>query len=442
MSSSEGNNGFFPAENLIEESVSSEVGELERWHSMKVLRTEEPGWFTPWFKFIKPEQTIHENEFFWRTGQPLDPDNWTDDADLDRYLGLDQPSEPVLEDENEEVDFPLTLTLDLSEDESEYDSFEIKDDESVISSEFDYSLIAPLPGREVSDWTKMPPPLPELPSSEVDVQPKEMIRQQSDWTKMPALLPPLNEVSTLAVPSMEPQVSDWSVMPPLMDQLPSDPSQYHHVPKLMPMASQISWETSDPQNVATPAWLQDNANSNFRRQFISRPNNLEYAPSNGASQREMEILSDSQQPVIAAPVLYNGYGNGYQLPTGVMGAPFFQPQPALVQYLPPVTTAVGNNMVVARQPELPNQFSLHYTGGEYNIIFCHVPCGMFISPSKTMTEVLVHVVFPVIYVHFSGSICTGYAHSYTTMDASVAQSYYQTSQMYAGRQTSNIKQVS
>merc|ERR550534_1393166 len=150
MSSSEGNNGFFSAENLMEESVS-EVGELERWHSMKVLRTKEPGWFTPWFKFIKPEQTIHENEFFWRTGQPLDPDNWTDDADLDHYLGLDQPSEPVVEDEDDaEAGFPLTLSLDLSDDESEYDSHEIKDDVSVMSSEFDYSLIAPLPGREVS----------------------------------------------------------------------------------------------------------------------------------------------------------------------------------------------------------------------------------------------------------------------------------------------------
>jgi len=66
---------------------------------------------------------------------------------------------------------------------------------------------------------------------------------------------------------------------------------------------------------------------------------------------------------------------------------------------------------------------------------------MFISPSKTMTEVLVHLVFPVIYVHFTGSLCTGYAHSYTTMATSAAQSYYQTSYM-AGRQASNMKQVS
>jgi len=66
---------------------------------------------------------------------------------------------------------------------------------------------------------------------------------------------------------------------------------------------------------------------------------------------------------------------------------------------------------------------------------------MFISPSKTMTEVLVHVVFPIIYVHFTGSLYTGYAHSYMTMDASAAQSYYQTSYM-ASRQASNMKQVS
>jgi len=50
---------------------------------------------------------------------------------------------------------------------------------------------------------------------------------------------------------------------------------------------------------------------------------------------------------------------------------------------------------------------------------------MFITPSKTTTEVLLHLVFPVIYVHFTGRIDTGYAHSYMTMDASLLQqSYY------------------
>jgi len=340
MYSSEGNDGILSAENPMEESVSSEVGELERWHSMKILRTEEPGWFAPWFKLVKPDQTIHEDEFFWRTGQPLNPDNWTDEDQLDRYLGLNEPRQPALDDEDneQEAGFPLTLSLDLSDDES-YDSVEIiRDDESVISSESDYSLAAPPLDREVSDWTKMPPPLPKLPSA-VKVQPQDLAREISDWTKMPKLLPPL-EMSSLEPPRMQSQVSDWSVMPPLMAPLPSDPSQYHHVPNVVPMAPQISWETSDLRNVATPMWLQDNTKPNFHQDFMVRPIGLEYAASKGASQREMEILSDVPQPVMAAPVL-NGYGNGYPLqPTGVMGAPNFHPQPALVHF--PFITLAGS----------------------------------------------------------------------------------------------------
>jgi len=449
MYSSEGKNGIVSAENLMEESVSHEVGELERWHSMKILRTEEPGWFAPWFKIVDPNKTIHEDEYFWRTGQPLNPDNWTDDSQLDHYLGLDEPRESVLDedDDEKEAGFPLTLSLDLSDDESDYDAVEIiRDDDSDISSDFDYSLVAPRMGEEVSDWTKMPPKLPKLPSV-VEVQPEKLTRQISDWTtlEMPSLLPPLDEMSrqtSLEPPRMQTQVSDWSVMPPLMAPLPSDPSQYHHVPNVMPMAPQISWETSQPQNVATPMWLQDTTNPNFHQEIMAPSIGLECTASNGAGLREMEILSDVTQPVMAAPVLYNGHGNGYSLQqhAGVMALPSFHPQPAIVQYLP-VTTAVGNNMVVARQPELPSQFSFHYTGGEYNIIFCHVPCGIFISPSKTMTEVLVHVVFPVIYVHFTGSIYTGYAHSYTSMDASIAQNFYQTSPTFAGHKTSNLVQV-
>jgi len=442
MSSSEANNGLFSAENLMEDTASREDVELESWPSMKILRAEEPGWFTPWFKFTDPNKTIHEHEYFWRTGQPLDPDNWTDDASLDRYLGLNKPdNEAVLdeEDDENETGFPLTLSLDLSDEESDYDVVEIiRDDESVSSIEFDNSLVAPPLDRGVSDWTKMPALLPKLESAEL--APKELTREPSDWSKMPSVLPPLKEQTILETPEMQKQLSNWEVMPPLMGPLPSDPSQYHHVPNVMPMAPQISWEPSDPQTVATPTWLQENTSSNFHQGFMAPSVGLDYVASNGASQREMEILSP--QPIMTAPVLYNGYGYAPVQQTGVMAAPFVPSQPALVQYLPPVTTAVGNNnMVVARQPELPAQFSFHYTGGEFNIIFCHVPCGMFISPSKTMTEVLVHVVFPIIYVHFTGSLYTGYAHSYMTMDASAAQSYYQTSYM-ASRQASNIKQVS
>jgi len=344
MYSSEGTDGIFSADNPIEESESREVGELESWHSMKILRTEEPGWFAPWFNLVGPDQTIHEDEYFWRTGQPLNPDNWANEDQLDHYLGLDKPKEPVVEDEDEEESgFPLTLSLDLSDDESDYDSAEIvRDDESVISSEVGYTLAAPQFDRAVSDWTKMPPPLPKLPSAVVEVQPKELTREKSDWTKleMPKLLPPLNKMSSLEPPSMQPQVSDWSVMPPLMAPLPSDPSQYHHVPNVVPMAPQISWETSDPRNVATPMWLQDNTNPNFHQDFMARPSGLEFA-SIGASQREMEILSDAPQPIMTAPVLHNGYENGYSLqPTGVMAAPTFHPQPALVHF--PFITLAGS----------------------------------------------------------------------------------------------------
>lgn len=324
--------------------MSREDGELERWPSMKILRTNKPGWFAPWFELVKPDQTIHEDEYFWRTGQPLSPDNWTDDDQLDRYLGLNQPHEPAfIEDDENEADFPLTLSLDLSDDESEYDSTEvIRDDESVISSEFDYSLVASGPlDREFSDWSKMPPLLPKLPSAEAQLQPVELSREMSDWTQMPKVLPPLNEMSTLKPSSMQPQVSDWSLMPPLMAPLPSDPSQYHHVPNLVPMAPQISWETSDPQNVATPMWLKDNTNPNIHQNFMARPQGLEYAASKGVSQREMEILSDVPQPVMPAPVFYNGYGHGMPLqPTGVMGAPSFHSQPALVHF--PFITLAGS----------------------------------------------------------------------------------------------------
>jgi len=340
MSSSEANNGLFSAENLMEDTASREDVELESWPSMKILRAEEPGWFTPWFKFTDPNKTIHEHEYFWRTGQPLDPDNWTDDASLDRYLGLNKPdNEAVLdeEDDENETGFPLTLSLDLSDEESDYDVVEIiRDDESVSSIEFDNSLVAPPLDRGVSDWTKMPALLPKLESAEL--APKELTREPSDWSKMPSVLPPLKEQTILETPEMQKQLSNWEVMPPLMGPLPSDPSQYHHVPNVMPMAPQISWEPSDPQTVATPTWLQENTSSNFHQGFTAPSVGLDYVASNGASQREMEILSP--QPIMTAPVLYNGYGYAPVQQTGVMAAPFVPSQPALVHF--PFITLVGN----------------------------------------------------------------------------------------------------
>jgi len=227
--------------------------------------------------------------------------------------------------------------LDLSDEESDdYDVVEIiRDDESVSSFEVDYSLVAPPLDRGVSDWTKMPAILPKLKAAELE--PKELIREPSDWSKMPSVLPPLNEQTILETPEMQKQMSNWEVMPPLLAPLPSDPSQYHHVPNVVPMAPQISWETSDLQNVATPTWLQENTSSNFQQGFMAPSVGLDYVASNSASQREMEI---SPQPIMTAPVLYNGYGYGPVQQTGVMAAPLIPSQPALVHF--PFITLVGS----------------------------------------------------------------------------------------------------
>lgn len=52
-----------------------------------------------------------------------------------------------------------------------------------------------------------------------------------------------------------------------------------------------------------------------------------------------------------------------------------------------------------------------------------------------------HVVFPVLYVHLSGKTYTGFAHSYTTMDASYAQSYFATGTTFESRQAFDVMQV-
>lgn len=344
MSSSEVNNGIFSAEDQMEDTASLEDVELERWPSMKILRVdaaEEPGWFAPWFKFTDPNKPIREHEYVWRTGQPLDPDNWTDDEMLDRYLGLNQSDNEVDPEDAEDSGFPLTLSLDLSDEESDYDVVEIiRDDESVGSAESVDSLHLVAPGldREFSDWNEMPALLPKLEPATVELEPKKLVREQSDWSEMPRVLPPLNEQTILETPQMEKQLSNWEEMPPLMAHLPSEPTHYQHIPSVLPMAPKISWEPSVPQNVAIPTWLQENTNMNFHQGFLAPSVGMDYIASNGAIQREMEI--PSPQPILTAPVLYNGYGYGPVQQTGVMAAPFFPSQPALVHF--PFITLVGN----------------------------------------------------------------------------------------------------
>lgn len=158
---------------------------------------------------------------------------------------------------------------------------------------------------------------------------------------MPALLPPLNEATTLEAPKMQPQVSDWSTMPPLMPPLMntnySDPSQFHPVLNVVPtIVPQGSWETSMPQNVPTPQWLQVNANPTFPQDVMARPNRLEFLDSNDVNTREMEFLSNAPQQ----PVMYGGYENYMlQQPTGVMITPALQPN-ALVHF--PFTTLAAS----------------------------------------------------------------------------------------------------
>jgi len=344
MYSSESTNGIFSAENQMEDTESLEDLELEEWPSMKVLKAEEPaGWFAPWFKFTDPNKPIRDHEYFWRTGQPLDADNWTDDESLDRYLGYNQSDNEAVveEDDYEESGFPLKLSLDLSDEESEYDAVEIiRDDVSVSSVESvdSVELIVPRLDREVSDWSLMPAVLPKLEPT-VELEPKELVREPSDWSQMPKVLPPLPEQTILETPKMEKQLSNWDVMPALMNHLPSDPSQFHHVPSVLPMAPQMSWEPSgSPPNVETPTWLKQNTNLNFHQGYMAPSVGMDYVAANGAVPREMEI--PSQQPIMTAPVLFQGYGYPPVQQTGVMAAPFITSQPALVHF--PFITLVGS----------------------------------------------------------------------------------------------------
>lgn len=50
--------------------------------------------------------------------------------------------------------------------------------------------------------------------------------------------------------------------------------------------------------------------------------------------------------------------------------------------------------------------------------------------------------FPVIYVHVTGKIShTGFAHSCTTVDASLVQDYFPTNTTFVGRQAYDVMQV-
>jgi len=76
------------------------------------------------------------------------------------------------------------------------------------------------------------------------------------------------------------------------------------------------------------------------------------------------------------------------------------------------------------------------------LIIYNTPQSVFITPSKTATEVFVHLVFPALYLHISGTVFPGYAHSYMTMDASNAESYFSTmGTTFVGRQAHGVTHV-
>jgi len=448
-----------------------QAGELERHPSMKVLvkkegdKSEEPSYFARWFETVPPNKQIREDEYFWHTGQSLDPDFWTSEEKLDNYLGMNEPMRPMWESDSKSAEFPLTLSLNFDDDDSESISSvneldvtrgELERQSSASSWSLDTISVeeeimdVPSFRKEASDWSQMPPLLPKL---ELNVAPQPLTREKSDWTKMPALLPPLKQ--DLEKPSFEKTTSDWSVMPnllpPLMQSTISDPSEWvpmpdNMVPKAVP---QVSWEAGLNEVQSPPMWSTSFPNTgsdgdpSIPRQYgLVNTREMEYLSSGDAN-----IGLENNLPVVAIP-----QQNAYFAPVGQMYNPMVQPmqmQPqtnALVQYQPPLETtnsAVGS-MVVARQPAnptIPPQFSFYFTG-EYNIVLYHVPYGTFITPSKTATEVLVHVMFPVIYIHVTGKIShTGFAHSCTTVDASLVQDYFPTNTTFVGRQAYDVMQV-
>jgi len=464
-------------ETLEGRDVDFEAEKLERFPSMKILvkkegdKDEETSYFARWFETVPPNAPIREDEYHWPTGRALEPDFWTSDAKLDAYLGLNAPHEPRWESDSEDEEGPLTLSLNFTDDETDSVSSvadldisrgDVERKSSVSSDEWSLDTISldddmmevPSFSKMTSDWSQMPDLLPKISFNKV-ASPKPIARENSDWTQMPALLPPLHrQQSNLEAPSFEPTTSDWSVMPnllpPLMTTYASDPSGWVPMPdNMVPTAvPQASWDTDFQAPQPRLKWMHENHDYSF----TGSDEDPTFAHQSGSEYtREMEFLSSgangsANAPAFALQQSYApvGYHNGMDplVNPSMMG--MMQPETnALVQYQNPVTTtALGNNMVVARQPAtIPPQFSFYYTGGVFHIILYHVPCGIFITPSKTATEVLLHVVFPVLYVHISGRAYTGFAHSYLTLDASYAESYYPTSTTFESRQAFDVTHV-
>jgi hypothetical protein len=242
---------------------------------MKILpkleadKVERPSYFARWFEMVPPNKVIREDEYFWHTGQSLEPDYFTTDEKLDNYLATVDYSDSeshfdgrTSDDENVDT-FAwsgLSLKLDLSDDE---ESDEVVIDEPVSSrrssSSFTYldledsgDLVALEMAEQTSDWSQMPPLFPKL--TEVS-----MNREVSDWSKMPEVLPPLKD-SLLQAPEFEKQISDWSVMPQLLPPLMTGhTSDWVQMPQnivpanLMP---QVSWEAHPPQTMMPKkSWL-------------------------------------------------------------------------------------------------------------------------------------------------------------------------------------------
>ena len=188
---------MFVEQKTIEES-ELQAGELERQPSMKILvrkegdNSEKSSYFARWFETVPPNKQIREDEYYWHTGQSLDPDFWTSEEKLDKYLGMNEPMTPMSESDSESGKFPLSLSLNFDDDDSESVSSvndlditrgELERQSSASSWSLDTISVdeeimeVPSFNPESSDWTRMPPVLPDLG---LNVAPQPLTREKSD----------------------------------------------------------------------------------------------------------------------------------------------------------------------------------------------------------------------------------------------------------------------
>jgi len=342
-----------------------QAGELERHPSMKVLvkkegdKSEEPSYFARWFETVPPNKQIREDEYFWHTGQSLDPDFWTSEDKLDNYLGMNEPMRPMWESDSESAEFPLKLSLNFDDDDSESISSvnelditraELERQSSASSWSLDTISVdeeimdVPSFSKERSDWSQMPPLLPKL---ELNVAPQPLTREKSDWTEMPAILPPLNQ--DLETPGFEKTTSDWSVMPnllpPLMQTSISGPSEWvpmpdNMVPKAVP---QVSWEAGLNEVQSPPMWSTSFPNTgsdgdpSIPRQFgLVNTREMEFLSSGDANigvENNMPVAIP-QQNAYFAPVgpVYTSMGQPMQM---------MQPQTNALVHFPFISLAAS-----------------------------------------------------------------------------------------------------